>query len=127
MSSLTMASWVARHADTRPGRVAIAFGDRRVTYAELDAQIDRVASGLRERGVHKGDRVLAMLLNCPEFFELLLACNRLGAIFVPVNFRLSADEVAFLIDDSAPEAFVYKAPFRPIADAYAARGGRRQP
>jgi fatty-acyl-CoA synthase len=127
MSSLTMASWVARHADTRPGRIALAFGDRRTTYAELHAQIDRVASGLRERGVRKGDRVVAMLLNCPEFFELLMACNRLGAIFVPVNFRLSAAEVAFLIDDSAPEIFVYQTPFRPVAEAYAARGGARQP
>ncbi|HEU4404411.1 MAG TPA: long-chain fatty acid--CoA ligase [Polyangiaceae bacterium] len=127
MSSLTMASWVARHAETRPGRVALAFRGARWTYAQLHERVDRVASGLRERGVRKGDRVLAMLLNGPEFFELLMACNRLGAIFVPINFRLSADEVAFLIDDAAPEIFAYQAPFRPIADAYAARGGRRQP
>ncbi len=123
--SLTMASWVARHADTRPRRVAIAFGDRRVTYAELDARLDRVAAGLRERGVRKGDRVAAMLLNCPEFFELMMACNRLGAIFVPFNFRLSPGEIAFLLEDATPEVFAYQAPFRAVAEAYAARGGRQ--
>jgi acyl-CoA synthetase (AMP-forming)/AMP-acid ligase II len=120
-----MASWVARHADVRPGRVALSFRDRRVTYAELDARVDAVAAGLRERGVRKGDRVAAMLLNCPEFLELLMACNRLGAIFVPFNFRLAAAEVAYLLDDAAPEAFVYQAPFHAIAEAYAARGGRQ--
>lgn len=123
--SLTMASWVARHADARPSRVALAFRDRRITFAGLHAQVDRVALGLRERGVRKGDRVAAMLLNCPEFFELMMACNRLGAIFLPINFRLSAGEVGFMLDDATPEVFVYQAAFRAVAEACAARGGRQ--
>jgi len=56
-----------------------------------------------------------MLLNCPEFFEVLLACNRLGAIFVPLNFRLAAPEVGFIIEDSAPTVFIYHGDFAHIA------------
>ncbi len=109
--AITMGSWVARHASRKPGKVALVFKEQRITYAELDARARQVAHGLKERGVRKGDRVAALLLNCPEVIELLLACTHLGAIFVPINFRLGAEEIAFILGDATPEVLVFHEAF----------------
>ncbi len=113
---VTMASWVAGHAARKPGKAALIFKGERISYAALDARAGQVARGLKDLGVRKGDRVAALLLNGPEVIELLLACNRLGAIFLPINFRLSAEEVAFIADDATPELLVFHAAFAPVAE-----------
>jgi acyl-CoA synthetase (AMP-forming)/AMP-acid ligase II len=80
---------------------------RRWTYAELWADAGRLADGLRDAGVVPGDAIVFSLFNCPEFALLWVAAQRLGAIATPINFRLSAGEVAHVIDDSRPSAFVF--------------------
>lgn len=82
-------------------------GGRRWTYAELWSDTGRLARGLTGSGVGVGDVVVFALLNCPEFVLLWLAAQRLGAIAAPINFRLSAGEIAYVLDDSLPRAFVY--------------------
>ena len=94
-----------RFAD-RPALHDPAAG-RRWTYAELWADTGRLASGLAAAGVQAGDAVVFSLFNCGEFVLLWLAAQRLGAIATPINFRLSAGEVAYVLDDSRPGAFVY--------------------
>ncbi|MGH3446682.1 MAG: class I adenylate-forming enzyme family protein [Nocardioidaceae bacterium] len=81
--------------------------DRSWTYAELGADVDRLASGLAARGVGAGAVVVMQLLNCPEFAMVWLAAQRLGAVAAPINFRLSAGETAYVLDDSVPTVFVY--------------------
>jgi acyl-CoA synthetase (AMP-forming)/AMP-acid ligase II len=83
--------------------------DRRWTYAELWADSGRLAAGLSERGLGAGDVVVFDLFNCAEFVLVWLAAQRLGAIAAPINFRLSPGEVAHVLDDSRPAAFVYDA------------------
>jgi acyl-CoA synthetase (AMP-forming)/AMP-acid ligase II len=80
---------------------------RRWTYAELWADAGRLADGLRSAGVVPGDAIVFSLFNCPEFVLLWVAAQRLGAIAAPINFRLSAGEVAHVLDDSQPRAFVF--------------------
>jgi fatty-acyl-CoA synthase len=58
-------------------------------------------------GIEKGDRVAVMLSNCPEFIEIYLACSRLGAIFVPVNFRLTASELVFILKNARPRLLIF--------------------
>jgi acyl-CoA synthetase (AMP-forming)/AMP-acid ligase II len=82
---------------------------RRWTYAELWADSGRLAAGFKERGVGAGDVVVLDLFNCAEFVLVWLAAQRLGAIAAPINFRLSPGEVAHVLDDSRPAAFVYDA------------------
>ena len=65
--------------------------------------MDRLAGVLAERGIGFGDRVALLMGNRPEFMEIVLAANQLGAIGVPVNFRLSGGEVAYILDDSGAE------------------------
>jgi acyl-CoA synthetase (AMP-forming)/AMP-acid ligase II len=80
---------------------------RRWTYSELWADAGRLAAALEAHDVHAGDAVVFSLFNGPEFLLTWLGAMRLGAIPAPINFRLSAGEVAYVLDDSRPTAFVY--------------------
>lgn len=85
-------------AQRDPERMAIAMGDRELTWAQLDDRTSRLAQGLRGLGVGLGDRVAALVPNCVEFCETVLACFKLGATFVPLNYRLAPAELAEIID-----------------------------
>ncbi|MFG1784941.1 long-chain-fatty-acid--CoA ligase [Rhodococcus oryzae] len=91
---------VARHAFERGDLPAIVFGDRRITWAELQQRAVAVSAALAERGVGRGDRVALLMGNQAEYIEIIIAANRIGAIAVPINFRLSVGEVAFTLDNS---------------------------
>ena len=103
---MTMSDQLARHARKTPDVAALRFEGSGRTYAELDARVTRLARALRERGVGTGDRVAVLALNGMEAWESYLAGVRLGAIVVPVNFRLVADEVAYVLADSGATALV---------------------
>ncbi|WP_181781884.1 long-chain-fatty-acid--CoA ligase [Pseudonocardia pini] len=95
---------IDRHAHLTPERAALAFGGVVTTWADLRRRVSALAGGLADRGVGRGDRVAVLMSNRPEFLEAVLAANALGAIAVPVNFRLSADEVSFILRDSGAVA-----------------------
>jgi acyl-coenzyme A synthetase/AMP-(fatty) acid ligase len=82
-------------------------GDRRWTYHQLGADVDRLAAGLAAHGVRTGDVVAFQLYNTPEFALLYLASQRLGAIASPINFRFSPGETAHVLTDSRPRVYVY--------------------
>ena len=88
---------------------AVAFrqGDRAVDYATLAARVEALARGLSGLGVGRGDRVAYLGLNDIATFETFFACGRLGAIFVPLNYRLAAPEIAYLLGDCGATVFVY--------------------
>ena len=114
---------VARHAHASPDRVAIRFEGKSTTWGELDDRIRRVAAGLHARGVHKGDRVAILMLNRPEFVELALAANAIGAIAVPVNFRLAPEEAAYVLRHSDAKIVVTDAPLAALAAAAVTAAG----
>jgi fatty-acyl-CoA synthase len=116
LQSVTMDSWVARHAENRPGKVALVFQDRRISYGELAAAVDGVARGLVRAGVRHGDRVAGLLANSPEFLITLMACTRIGAIFVPLNTRLASAEILYILQDSMPELLVAHEQLLPAID-----------
>jgi fatty-acyl-CoA synthase len=93
---------LARAARLHPDRIAFSFGEQHRSYAELDERVTRLARALRERGVDRGDRVAVHMSNRLEVVEAYLAACRLGAIAVPVNFRLVADEVQYILRDAEP-------------------------
>src|SRR4051812_15590193 len=95
---------VAKRADLAPGAVAmeeLATG-RILTYAELDERVGRAAALLLSQKVGAGDRVAILCRNRIAFFELLFACARIGAILVPLNWRMPPAELAGLVADSGP-------------------------
>jgi fatty-acyl-CoA synthase len=99
-------SHIARHAHAKPGAVYLRFEGASVTWAQIHERVGAVAAALRERGVRAGDRVAIMMTNRPEFLETMFAANALGAIVVPVNFRLAPDEVAYILTDSGASLLV---------------------
>ncbi|MCO6414717.1 AMP-binding protein [Siccirubricoccus sp. KC 17139] len=92
--------WLDRHAARTPDRVALRHGAEAITYAGLAAQAAALAGGLGARGIGRGDRVAFLGLNHPAQLVLLAACARLGAILVPLNWRLAAPELRFMLEDS---------------------------
>ncbi|HKV22804.1 MAG TPA: AMP-binding protein, partial [Mycobacterium sp.] len=90
---------LSRHALMQPDATALRHLGRTTTWAELDGRVSALAGALHRRGVRFGDRVLILMLNRTEFVESFLAANRLGAIAVPVNFRMTPPEIAFLVSD----------------------------
>ena len=95
----SLADEVARHP---PDRVALRFEGRVWTYNELSAWVAAEAAGLLARGVRPGDRVAVCALNHPRTLALLLACSAVGAMLVPLNWRLAGPELAWILDDAAP-------------------------
>ena len=112
--------WVnhlARHAHEQPEAVAFRFRGQSLSWRELDQQVRHLADSLARRGVRHGDRVVLLLTNRLEFVEAMLAANRLGAVAVPVNFRLSPDELAYIISDSDPAIIVVEQLLAPAVRA----------
>jgi fatty-acyl-CoA synthase len=108
IDSMNVAWWVQRWSEIHPQKPAINFEGRAISYAELHARSEEAASWLQSLGLEKGDRVAVLLDNCPEFIELYLACARLGAIFVPFNFRLATPEIDYLLVNCRPRLFVFR-------------------
>jgi fatty-acyl-CoA synthase len=94
----------------RPDHPAVVFGEEVMTHAQLHDRAARVASVLAQRGVQPGDRVALLLRNRIEFVEALLACHRLAAIAVPINFRLAPDEIDYILADSGAAALIADLP-----------------
>ncbi|MDX1571236.1 MAG: long-chain fatty acid--CoA ligase [Xanthomonadales bacterium] len=107
--SFLLFDFLAQRAELSPDRIAMEdlISGERVSYAGLDARAGRAASLLAENGVEAGDRVALLCRNRIEFFELLFACGKLGAILVPLNWRMPAAELEPLIADSRPTALIF--------------------
>jgi fatty-acyl-CoA synthase len=108
--------WMTRRAALTPERTALVYEDSQRTYGEFNREINRVAHGLRALGVNQGDRVAYLDLNHPRFFVTLFATAKLGAIFVPLNFRLTAPELSFIIRDAGVHTLVHDEMFAPVVD-----------
>ncbi|GAB2697709.1 fatty-acid--CoA ligase FadD5 [Nocardia thraciensis] len=106
---------IAAHALMRPDAVAIRFRGRDTTWKQLHERSLKFADALARRGVGFGDRVLILALNHPEYLEAVFGINALGAIAVPVNFRLTPPEVAYIVADSGAKAVVTDAVLQPLA------------
>jgi fatty-acyl-CoA synthase len=97
---VTPADWIDRHAAFTPDRTALVHDGGALSYRELAAEVAHAAGLLHDRlGVRLGDRVAWLGHNAPEMLVLLLACSRLGAIFLPLNWRLAAPEHAWILGD----------------------------
>lgn len=99
---------------------AFIWGERTLDWAQIDAQVSALAAGLKARGLGKGDRLLVHSKNCDAMFVSMFATFRLGAVWVPTNFRLLPDEVAYLATASGAKAFLCHGDFPEHAATVAA-------
>lgn len=106
---------LAHHAMRTPGKAITVFEGETTTYAEMADRAGALAAGLAGQGVGTGDVVGLLSYNCPELLETIFAANRLGAIAMPVNWRLAAAEVHYILEHSSARAFVVDEPLLDLA------------
>lgn len=112
---MNLSDLIDRNAAFTPGKPAIRFKGQTLTYADFAARIAAAARALKSRlGIGRGDRVAILSLNHPDYLVLLYACARLGAMLVPLNWRLAVPEQAFILTDASVKALVVEKEFAAV-------------
>lgn len=115
MNPRTVAALARVHPD--PAVTAVICGDRTLTYGELDEAGNRIAAAFRAAGLEPGARVAYLGLESVDYYAALLGCAKSGTVLVPVNFRLTATEIAYILDDSDTALLVVDESLRSSAGA----------
>ncbi|GAC1392856.1 MAG: long-chain fatty acid--CoA ligase [Ktedonobacteraceae bacterium] len=118
---MNFSSVIEHYAHQHPERIAIIFEKRRLTYHQLSERINALAAVFQELGLKAGDVVAILLNNCSEFIETILAINKVGAIALPVNWRLAGDELAYVFNHSSTRLLVSESHFAPVVNEVRAR------
>ena len=108
---MNVSDWIVRHAEQTPDKPAIRFPGRELSYAQLAALVEELAAALAAKGVGRGGCAAYLGYNSPEMLALLFACARLGALFMPLNWRLAAPEHGTMLADCTPKVLFVEAPF----------------
>jgi long-chain acyl-CoA synthetase len=120
LDDLRVADVLREHASSRPDVIAIRCGPRALTYGELDDRSSRLAQALLSAGVRPGDRVAHLDRTAPEIVELLFATNKIGAVAVPLNWRLAPAELETIVADAGCKVMIAGAGYREVAREIAA-------
>ncbi|RPH03497.1 MAG: long-chain-fatty-acid--CoA ligase [Alphaproteobacteria bacterium TMED93] len=109
--------WISHHAKGKGDKVAIVDldNDKHLTYFDLDKRATSFAAWLVKNGVEKGERIAVLMRNAPEFFEIQFACHKIGAICLPLNWRLTKSELEYILKDSTPMLLIHDKVFRTTA------------
>jgi len=123
---MTLGDWLARREMLTPNKVALIDAQRDyqpITYRAWNRAANQTANFLRELGVHQGDRVAVLAMNCVEYLDVWFACGKLGAIMQTLNWRLTPHELVGLIDDATPCLLIYGSEFEAAVQALRTRNG----
>ena len=113
---MNVGEWTTIRARLDPGKPMVSCDDgRSYNNLEFNRRVNRLANSLPGVGVKRGDRVAALFPNNPEFLELLFAAGKIGAIMVPLNFRLAPPELAYILEDSGSRVLLYTPEFAACA------------
>src|SRR6478735_10073238 len=115
--TMNLSDLIDRNAAFAPDKPAIHFARATLTYATLSGRIAAAARALKsELGVGRGDRVAILSLNHPDYLVLLYACARLGAMLVPLNWRLAPPEQVFILSDASVKVLVVEQGFAAVVE-----------
>jgi fatty-acyl-CoA synthase len=103
---LLLGELIARNARKFPNKEAVIFGDTRLTYWEFNGRINRLAHAFQDMQVGKGDKVALLMLNCNQYLECYFALAKIGAVAVPLNFRLHPEEITYISNNAEAVAMV---------------------
>ncbi|MGK2868553.1 MAG: acyl-CoA synthetase [Mycobacterium sp.] len=112
-----------RSARKQPEKIAIVDGDVSLSYAEFERLVDRATAALRDHGFGVGDRLAILSHNCWQYAVLAFATARAGVVLVPINFMLTAQEIAYILSHSRVTGFVVEAALVPTAESAMQLGG----
>lgn len=114
--------WIRKWSYITPRKTAIIQEGKRFSYQELNNQCNRICSFLLSKGISKADRVAILAYNSNEFIEIYFATSKIGAIFVPLNWRMAANEIAEILDDCSPRILFFDQEFEETALILKERG-----
>ena len=114
---VNLSSFIRYHARCTPDRIAIVFKDERITYAEFLHRVETTAAFLVDRGIGPDDIVAAFMKNSAAFLEFAFAVSEIGAVFLPINYRLAADEVRYITESAGAKLLFADAEFAKIVGA----------
>ena len=103
---INLSSFIAFHARRTPDRCALKYRGEDVSYTAFDARIRRVGGWLAARGIGPGDVVAVLMKNSTAFLEFVFATSHIGAVFLPINYRLSAEEVGYIVGNSGARILI---------------------
>ena len=119
---MNLGHFLTQTAERLGDNPALIRGEVRMSFRELNRRVNNICASHRKLGIGKGDRILVQSRNSFALFETMFAAFKLGAVWVPVNFRLSEEEVAFIADKSGAKIMAYESIFQPHRDAAKAEG-----
>jgi fatty-acyl-CoA synthase len=104
----TVTDWIAYHARTTPDKLATIdlASKRKHSYADMNDRVSRIAGFLRDAGIEQGDRVGLIAMNSSDVLDIIFATWRIGAVHLALNFRLTAPELAFIVEDASPKMVI---------------------
>lgn len=110
----TLGYLLKRSALKFPRKTAIVFEGSRIPYAELNQRVNRLVNALLQKGVKKGDKIASIMFNSPPLVEAYFAAAKIGAISVPINYRLVGEEVDYILGQSDSSVLIYESELRPV-------------
>src|SRR5215470_15540850 len=103
---INLSSFIAFHARRTPNRCALKYRGENISYADFDGRIRKAGGWLAARGIGRGDVVAVLMKNSAAFLELVFAASHIGAVFLPINYRLSTDEVGYIVENSGARLLI---------------------
>ena len=108
---------LTKRAFLTPDREGLVCEKVRRTYKELNERANRLANTMKNLGVGYGDRVALLALNEPEYYDMYFGLGKIGAILVPINYRLAGPEIQFIVSDCSAKIFVFGKEYKEIVDS----------
>jgi len=109
--NINIGDWIRKWALIQPDKTAVIFDASEISYRQLNENVNRLTNGLQKLGIKKGDRVGVVLYNSPIFIEIYFTLAKIGAILVPINWRLSRREVEYILNDSGTTGLIFEKEF----------------
>ncbi|MBW2345281.1 MAG: long-chain fatty acid--CoA ligase [Deltaproteobacteria bacterium] len=103
--------WIRKWSDLFPRKTAVIEGEKRFSYVDINKNCNKIANYLLSKSVSKGDRVAVLSYNTHKFLEIYFAANKIGALFVPLNWRMAAEEITGILDDCQPRVLFFAEEF----------------
>lgn len=114
---INIGAFLTKRAYLTPEREGLVCEGIRRNYRELNERANRLAQAMKAVGVGHGDRVALLALNEPEYYDMYFGLGKLGAILVPVNYRLAGPEIQYILSDCEPKVFVFGQEYREVVDS----------
>lgn len=114
---INVGDWIRKWSLLQPDKVALFFEGRPFTYQALNGRINQLCHLLQKKGIKKGDRLSVLLHNCNQFIEIFFALSKIGAILVPLNWRLAGPELEFILKDSGSKFIIFEPDFEAVVSS----------